>query len=234
MPISQNIDSAEVNKFNTLANQWWDLAGPFKTLHEINPLRLQFIKVHCPLKDKTVIDVGCGGGILSESLTSEGASVTGIDMAPDVIKAAKLHAQAQHLNINYQQIAAEEAAEKQPGVFDVVTCMELLEHVPDPASIVNACAELTKPGGAIFFSTINRNLKAYAMAVVCAEYVMNMLPKGTHDYEKFIRPSELEALARQAGLRVKALSGFTYNPLTRKYSLCDSVAVNYLVYAEKL
>jgi 2-polyprenyl-6-hydroxyphenyl methylase / 3-demethylubiquinone-9 3-methyltransferase len=230
--IMTNIDPAEVEKFNAQAHRWWDKAGEFKPLHELNPLRLSFVQSHIALDGKRVMDVGCGGGILAESLAITGANVTGIDMAENVLKVAKMHALSSKLDIDYQQTTAEAAAETMPGQFDVVTCMELLEHVPDPQSLIKACATLVKPGGKLFFSTINRNVKAYLMSIVGAEYIMRMLPKGTHDYDKFIKPSELEAWLSEANVNLKQLKGMSYQPLSKNFKLSDNVSVNYLAFAE--
>jgi len=229
-----NVDAAEVAKFEALANGWWDLEGESKPLHEINPLRLGFIQRHTELKGKQVIDVGCGGGILSEALAKEGADVTAIDMGKLPLNVAKLHALESKLTINYEQTTAEQHAEQQPEQYDVVTCMEMLEHVPDPVSVINACAQLVKPGGHLFFSTLNRHPKAYLVAVLGAEYMMNILPKGTHDYKKFIRPSEMAVWCRQVGLNVKNMTGLSYNPFNKMYSLSDDVSVNYLVHCQKV
>ena len=228
-----NIDAQEVAKFDAIAAQWWDINGDFKPLHAINPLRLQFISEHTSLSNKAVLDVGCGGGILSESMAQLGAQVTGIDMSASVLDVARLHLLESQLKISYQQTTVEDFAAQHSAQFDVLTCMELLEHVPDPESVVQSCAQLVKPKAAIFFSTINRNPKAYLQAVVGAEYVLKLLPKGTHDYAKFIRPSELARWARAAGLTVKAMQGMTYNPITKVYSLCESIDVNYLMYCVK-
>jgi 2-polyprenyl-6-hydroxyphenyl methylase/3-demethylubiquinone-9 3-methyltransferase len=228
-----NIDAQEVAKFDAIAAQWWDLNGDFKPLHAINPLRLQFINEQTSLGNKTVLDVGCGGGILSESMAQLGAQVTGIDMSASVLEVARLHLLESQLKINYQQTTVEDFAAQHAAQFDLLTCMELLEHVPDPESAVRSCAQLVKPKGAIFFSTINRNPKAYLQAVIGAEYVLKLLPKGTHDYAKFIRPSELARWARAAGLTVKAMQGMTYNPINKVYSLCESIDVNYLMYCIK-
>lgn len=229
----ENVDAAEVAKFEALAHGWWDIEGESKPLHEINPLRLSFIKQHCELKHKQVIDVGCGGGILSEALAKEGANVTGIDMGKLPLDVAKLHALESELTIDYQQTTAEQKAE-QSAQYDVVTCMEMLEHVPDPVSVINACAQLVKPGGQLFFSTLNRHPKAYLVAVLGAEYIMNILPKGTHDYKKFIRPSEMASWCRQASLNVNEVTGLSYNPFTKNYSLSDDVTVNYLIHCQKM
>mgnify|MGYP000482004583 CR=1 FL=1 len=228
-----NVDQAEIAKFESLASRWWDMESEFKPLHDINPLRTNFIDDHVTLAGKTVLDVGCGGGILSEGMCLRGATVTGIDMGAANLKVAKLHALESALEINYQKIPVEEFAELHPESFDVVTCLEMLEHVPDPASIIQACYKLCKPGGQVIFSTINRNPKSFLMAVVGAEYIMNMVPKGTHDYKKFIRPSEMAAWARQAGLKVGELAGMTYNPITKTYKLGRKTDVNYFMQTNK-
>ncbi|MES9945152.1 bifunctional 2-polyprenyl-6-hydroxyphenol methylase/3-demethylubiquinol 3-O-methyltransferase UbiG [Candidatus Thiodiazotropha sp. CDECU1] len=228
-----NVDHAEVSKFEELASRWWDPHSEFKPLHEINPLRLEYIKRLAPLDGKQVLDVGCGGGILSESMAANGAQVTGIDMGEAPLQVARLHLLESGLEINYERIPVERLAEEQPEQFDVVTCMEMLEHVPDPASVVNACARLVKPGGNLFFSTINRNPKSYLFAIVGAEYVLKLLPKGTHDYAKFIRPSELQGWLREAGLTTLGMTGMSYNPLTQIYKLSSDVDVNYLVAATR-
>ncbi|NOQ82065.1 MAG: bifunctional 2-polyprenyl-6-hydroxyphenol methylase/3-demethylubiquinol 3-O-methyltransferase UbiG [Methylophaga sp.] len=228
-----NVDPNEVAKFEALATSWWDTEGESKPLHEINPLRLSFIESKCKLNDKTIIDVGCGGGILSEALAINGGQVTGIDMGEMPLNIAKLHALEAELSIDYQQITAEQKAEQDAGKFDVVTCMEMLEHVPDPISVIKACSQLVKPGGDVFFSTLNRHPKAYLFAVVGAEYMLNMLPKGTHDYKRFIRPSEMASWCRQAGLEVSDIKGLSYNPLTKSYTLGDDVKVNYLMHCRK-
>jgi 2-polyprenyl-6-hydroxyphenyl methylase/3-demethylubiquinone-9 3-methyltransferase len=228
-----NVDQAEVAKFEALASRWWDKESEFKPLHDINPLRTNFIDGHAKLAGKKVLDVGCGGGILSESMAQRGATVSGIDMGEAPLKIAKLHALESGLNIDYQKIPVEELAEQQPESFDIVTCLEMLEHVPDPASIIRACYQLCKPGGQVFFSTLNRNPKSFLLAVVGAEYVLNMLPKGTHDYKKFIRPSELAAWARHTGLSVGELIGMTYNPITKTYKLGRDTDVNYLMQTSK-
>jgi 2-polyprenyl-6-hydroxyphenyl methylase / 3-demethylubiquinone-9 3-methyltransferase len=227
---TNNIDAAEIAKFEKLASRWWDRNSEFKPLHDINPLRMGFIDGKVNLVGKAVLDIGCGGGILSEALARRGANVTGIDMGAAPLAVAKLHLLESKLSIHYEQAPAEAYAEQHAGRFDVVTCLEMLEHVPDPAAIVAACKRLLKPGGDLFVSTINRNPKAWLMAVVGAEYVMKMLPRGTHDYRKFIKPSELAAWARQQGFNLGELKGMTYNPLTKIYKLGSDVDVNYLVH----
>ena len=226
---SVNVDPLELEKFSQLAHRWWDPNSAFKPLHEINPLRLDYIDRHAGLADKAVLDVGCGGGILSESMAGRGAHVTGIDLGDKPLKVAKLHLLETGKKVNYRKIAVEDLAKEQPHHYDVVTCMEMLEHVPSPSSIVRACAELTKPGGWVFFSTINRNPKSYLFAVIGAEYVLNLLPRGTHDYAKFIKPSELARMAREAGLGLKELIGMTYNPITKIYALEPDSDVNYIM-----
>jgi len=223
-----NVDPAEIAKFEELANRWWDQHGEFKPLHEINPLRLHFIDERVQLNGKRVLDVGCGGGILSESMANLGADVTAIDMGKAPLSVAKLHAMESDVEVNYQQITVEELAEQQPHSFDAVSCMEMLEHVPDPSSVIKACHTLVKPGGSVFFSTINRNPKAYMFAIVGAEYLLKMLPKGTHEYAKFIKPSELDEWSRQADLQLKNITGLSFNPLTSQYKLGKDVDVNYM------
>lgn len=224
-----NADPLELQKFSELAHRWWDPTSEFRPLHEINPLRLEWINARVPLAGKRVVDIGCGGGILAESIARKGANVTGIDLSEKALKVADLHSLESGVPVRYELIAAEALAEREAGQYDVVTCMEMLEHVPDPAAIVQACATLVKPGGHVFFSTLNRNPKSYLFAIIGAEYVLRMLPKGTHDYAKFIKPAELAQYSRNAGLQVDALKGMTYNPLTKIYSLNRDTDVNYLV-----
>jgi len=230
-----NVDANEIKKFEDVAHRWWDRESEFKPLHEINPLRLNYIDENANgIKGKKLIDVGCGGGILAESMALRGANVLGIDMGAAPLSVAELHALESGVdNIKYQKITAEEIAEEQAGKYDVVTCMEMLEHVPDPESIIKACAKLVKPNGHVFFSTINRNPKSFALAIVGAEYVMNMLAKGTHEYAKFIKPSELENWARGASLHLENIKGMTYNPLLQSYKLGSDVGVNYLMHFTK-
>ena len=228
-----NVDPGEIAKFSELAHRWWDPGSEFKPLHDINPLRLNYIDGLVGLRGKTALDVGCGGGILTESMARRGAQVTGIDLADKPLKVAQLHLLESGNQVDYRIVSAEELARELPQHFVVVTCMELLEHVPDPASTVRACAALMKPGGHVFFSTINRNLKSYLLAVIGAEYVLRLLPRGTHSYAKFIKPSELGALARQAGLDVSQVIGMTYNPVTKVYALGPDTDVNYIVYCVK-
>ena len=226
-----NVDPAELQKFSELAHRWWDPQSEFKPLHDINPLRLDYIDRIASLAGKDVLDVGCGGGILSEAMAARGARVTGIDLADKPLKVAQLHLFESGHKIDYLKVAAEDLARQRPHAFDVVTCMELLEHVPAPAATVRACAELLKPGGWCFFATINRSLKSYLFAVIGAEYVLKLLPRGTHDYAKFIRPSELSAMCRSASLDVAGVVGMTYNPLTRVYALAPDTDVNYILHA---
>lgn len=224
-----NADPHEIQKFSELAHRWWDPTSEFRPLHEINPLRLEWINARAPLFGKKVIDIGCGGGILAESMARKGADVTGIDLSEKALKVADLHSLESEIAMRYMQISAEDMAAQEPGQYDVVTCMEMLEHVPDPASIVKATATLVKPGGHVFFSTLNRNPKSWLFAVVGAEYLLRMLPKGTHDYAKFITPAELSQFVRDAGLTVDTLKGLTYNPLTKVYSLNQDTDVNYMI-----
>lgn len=231
---SMNVDPSEIAKFEALAKRWWDKNSEFKPLHDINPLRSNFIDERSPVAGLNVLDVGCGGGILSESLAQRGAAVTGIDMGEAPLSVAKLHGLESGVEVDYQQITAEELASQQAGIYDVVTCLEMLEHVPDPSSIIKACYELVKPGGHVYFSTINRNPKSYLFAIIGAEYVLKLLPKGTHEYNKFITPAELAQWARKAGLSWQEITGMTYNPLTKKYKLtANDVSVNYLVHTSK-
>jgi 2-polyprenyl-6-hydroxyphenyl methylase/3-demethylubiquinone-9 3-methyltransferase len=230
-----NVDTAEIAKFEALASRWWDKNSEFKPLHDINPLRANYIDQRSPVAQRKVIDVGCGGGILAESLAQRGADVTGIDMGEAPLSVARLHALEVGVTLTYERITAEEKATQCTGEFDIVTCMEMLEHVPDPSSVVKACADLVKPNGDVYFSTINRNPKAYAFAILGAEYVLKMLPKGTHDYDKFIKPSELAQWLRAAGLELQNISGMTYNPITKHYKLdANDVSVNYLLHAKKI
>ena len=229
-----NADPAELAKFSDLAHRWWDPESEFRPLHQINPLRLDWIHSLAPLASKVVLDVGCGGGILSDSMARKGAQVTGIDLSTKALRVAQLHAlEANTANVSYREISAEALALEQPEQFDVVTCMEMLEHVPNPASVVSACYELVKPGGWVFFSTINRNPKSFLFAIVGAEYLLQMLPKGTHEYAKLIRPSELAAFCRAAGLELMQTKGLEFNPLTRRYWLSEDASVNYMFATRK-
>lgn len=227
---THNVDPAELAKFSDLAHRWWDTNSEFRPLHQINPLRLEWINGLASIKGKQVLDVGCGGGILSDAMARAGATVTGIDLAGKSLKVAQLHALESHTpNVSYREVSAEALAIEAPAQFDVVTCMEMLEHVPDPASIVKACSALVKPGGWVFFSTLNRNPKSFVFAIIGAEYVLNLLPKGTHEYAKFIRPRELAAHCRAAGLDLQASKGLQYNPITRRYWLDSDTSVNYMI-----
>ena len=231
---TMNVDTAELAKFSELAHRWWDVNSEFRPLHQINPLRLEWINNLASINGKAVLDVGCGGGILSDAMARSGATVTGIDLATKSLKVAQLHAlETQTPNVNYREVSAEALAAEAPAQFDVVTCMEMLEHVPDPASIVQACATLVKPGGWVFFSTLNRNPKSFLFAIVGAEYVLNLLPKGTHEYAKFIRPSELAAYCRSGGLTLQATKGLQYNPITRRYWLDANTSVNYMIATQR-
>jgi 2-polyprenyl-6-hydroxyphenyl methylase/3-demethylubiquinone-9 3-methyltransferase len=225
----KNVHAHEVRKFGAQAQHWWDPHGEFKTLHAVNPLRLQFIRAHAAIEDRRIVDVGCGGGILSEGLARAGGDVLGIDLSEELLDVADLHGLESGVEVKYREIAAETLAEEQPAAFDVVTCMEMLEHVPDPESVVRACARLVKPGGRVFFSTLNRHPKAWLLAIVAAEYLLRMIPRGTHDFKTFIRPSELCHWAREAGLELLGIEGVSYNPLTRQFHLSRDVEVNYLV-----
>jgi 2-polyprenyl-6-hydroxyphenyl methylase/3-demethylubiquinone-9 3-methyltransferase len=227
--MTQNVDLSELEKFSALASKWWDPNSEFRPLHQINPLRLDWIDGICPLPGKTVIDVGCGGGILAESMARKGAQVKGIDLAEKSIGVARLHGLESGVTVDYEVIATEAIADRDPEQYDLVTCMEMLEHVPDPASVVAACTKLAKPGATLVFSTLNRNPKSFLFAIVGAEYILKMLPKGTHEYAKFIKPSELSSHARAAGLELRQLIGMTYNPLTKVYALNRDTDVNYIM-----
>ena len=231
---SENVDPAELAKFQELASRWWDANSEFKPLHQINPLRLNWIADRVKLPGARVLDVGCGGGILAESMSHAGARVLGIDLAEAPLSVARLHAMETGASLEYRQISTEDCAQEMPQAFDCVTCLEMLEHVPDPASTVASCAALSKPGGRVFFSTISRNPKSWLFAIVGAEYVLRLLPRGTHDWQKFIKPSELSGYCRQAGLRVDEIIGLTYNPLTKHYKLENDVAVNYMIATTRL
>jgi len=232
--MSSNVDAAELQKFGDLAHRWWDLSGEMRPLHEMNPLRLDWIDEQADLSGKRVVDVGCGGGILAESMAARGATVLGIDLSTKPLRVAELHALESGIRIDYREIGAEALAAEQPGAFDVATCMEMLEHVPDPAQTVAACARLVRPGGWVFASTLNRNAKSFLFAIVGAEYVLGLLPRGTHEYEKFIKPSELANYARAAGLEVAQVAGMIYNPLTRRFTLGRDADVNYMVALRKV
>ncbi len=229
MTETENVHPHEINKFGSLAEKWWDPNGEFKTLHDINPLRIQFIREFLDISKMKMVDVGCGGGILSEGLAKLGSQVTGIDLSTELIDIADLHGLESGVKVDYKTISAEAFAQKNNAKFDYITCMEMLEHVPDPASIVTACAQMVKPGGFVFFSTLNRKPKAYLLAILGAEYLLNMLPKGTHDYKTFIKPSELSRWTRSTGLEIRGMIGIEYNPLTRNFYLSQSVDVNYIV-----
>ena len=231
--MNMNVDPKELAKFGDLAHRWWDPNSEFRPLHEINPLRLEWIDGHVGLDGKRVLDIGCGGGILAEAMAARGAIVTGIDLSEKPLGVARLHLYESGLKVEYRQVAAEELAVEMPAAFDVVTCMEMLEHVPDPASTVRACAELVKPGGTVFFSTLNRNPKSYLFAVIGAEYFLNLLPRGTHDYARFIRPAELARYAREAGLQNEEIIGLHYNPFTKQFSLGPGSDVNYLMRTQR-
>ena len=234
MHSTENADPAELAKFSDLAHRWWDTESEFRPLHQINPLRLAWIDELAPIKGRRVLDIGCGGGILADAMARKGGDVLGIDLSTKALRVAQLHAlEAQTEGVTYREVSAEKLAQEQPGSFDVVTCMEMLEHVPDPSSVVRACATLVKPGGHVFFSTINRNLKAFVFAIVGAEYVLKLLPRGTHEYAKFIKPSELAAYARAADLDLQHTRGMEYNPLTRHYWLSADTSVNYMLAMRK-
>ena len=228
-----NVDQSEIDKFSALAHRWWDPTSEFKPLHAINPLRLGWIESVTSLTGKKVLDVGCGGGILAESLSKAGGIVTGIDLSNKALKVAELHQLESNTSVQYRSISAEDLAKQEPENYDVVTCMEMLEHVPDPSSVVQACATLCKPGGSIFFSTLNRNPKSYLFAIIGAEYILKLLPKGTHEYDKFIKPSELANFTRQAGLELNEIKGMTYNPITQIYRLGSDTDVNYMIATRK-
>jgi 2-polyprenyl-6-hydroxyphenyl methylase/3-demethylubiquinone-9 3-methyltransferase len=230
---THNVDPAELAKFDSLASRWWDTEGDFRPLHQINPLRLDWIRQYVELAGRKVVDIGCGGGILTESLSNAGATVTGIDMAEAPLAVARLHQIESGVAVDYRRTTAEALAEEEAGQYDIVTCLEMLEHVPDPSQVIRSCAKLLKPGGDVFFSTINRNPKSFLFAIVGAEYVLRLLPKGTHEYEKFIRPSELEGWARDAGLSLKTSIGLHYNPLMKTYSLGPNLDVNYLMHFQR-
>ncbi len=233
MAQSENVYAHEINKFGALAERWWDPEGEFKTLHAVNPLRTGFIQQHTTVSQQKILDVGCGGGILTEGLAKLGAEVTGIDLSEDLVETADLHSLESGLSINYQKISAETLAEQQAESFDCVTCMEMLEHVPEPRSIIESCARLVRPGGTVFFSTLNRKVKSYLLAIVGAEYLLRMIPKGTHDYKTFIKPSELTGWARSLGLDIVAMTGIKYNPLINQFSLGDDIDVNYIAVFNK-
>ena len=231
---ANNVDPAELAKFSDLAHRWWDPESEFRPLHQINPLRLEWINTQVPLSGLNVVDVGCGGGILADAMARKGAQVTGIDLATKSLKVAQLHAlEAGTKGVQYREISAEAMAAEQAGQFDVVTCMEMLEHVPDPASVVKACVEMVKPGGWVFFSTLNRNPKSFLFAIVGAEYILKLLPKGTHEFARMIKPSELATWAREAGLDIQGFKGMEYNPFTRRYWLSNDTSVNYLMACRK-
>ena len=228
-----NADQNELDKFSALAHRWWDPTSEFKPLHAINPLRLDWIQKHIPIAGKKVLDVGCGGGILTEAMARAGATAKGVDLSEKALKVADLHGLESGVKVEYEYISAEDLAVKEPGQYDVVTCMEMLEHVPEPLSIIKACSQLVKPGGRVFFSTLNRNPKSYLFAIIGAEYILNLLPKGTHDYKKFIKPSELGEYVREAGFEMNEIIGLSYNPITQVYSLGRDTDVNYLVACTK-
>jgi len=228
MTATENVHPHEIHKFGSMAERWWDSLGEFKTLHDINPLRIDFITRYAAIAGKRIVDVGCGGGILTEALARQGADALGIDLSEELVDIADLHSLETGVNVSYQKISAEALAEQQSACFDVVTCMEMLEHVPDPASIIHACGQLVKPGGKVFFSTLNRKPKAYLLAILAAEHVLQMLPKGTHDYKTFIKPSELCQSARQAGLQLQGMVGIEYNPVAKTFYLGKDIDVNYL------
>jgi len=233
MVTAENVYQHEIEKFGSQAERWWDAEGEFRTLHEVNPLRIQFIQQYAEIQGKRIVDVGCGGGILTEGLAKQGADMLGIDLSQDLIDIAELHGLESGVKANYQKMSVEALAQQQPHTFDHVTCMEMLEHVPNPASIVQACASLVKPGGKVFFSTLNRLPKAYLLAIVAAEYILKMVPKGTHEYKTFIKPSELSQTARQAGLSLQAMTGIEYNPFSKRFKLGKDISVNYIAVFER-
>ena len=230
---NHNVDPSEIKKFEDLASRWWDPESEFAPLHAINPLRTEYIDLHSPVSGLKVLDVGCGGGLISEAMAAFGADVTGIDMGEAPLNVAKLHLLESGLNVDYQKITAEELADQQPEQYDIVTCLEMLEHVPDPSSVISACSRLVKPNGHVYFSTINRNPKAWLFAIVGAEYILNLLPRGTHEYDKLIKPSELSEYARYAGLEMQRMTGLHYNPFTKGYKLAAGVDVNYMIHTIK-
>lgn len=230
---NQNVDPSEIQKFEELASRWWDPESEFAPLHAINPLRSEYINLHSPVEGLKVLDVGCGGGLVSEAMAKFGAAVTGIDMGDAPLSVAKLHLLESNLNVEYLKITTEELADQRAGEYDVVTCLEMLEHVPEPAKVVAACAKLVKPGGDVYFSTINRNPKAWLMAIVGAEYILNLLPRGTHEYDKLIKPSELSDYARDSGLELQRMTGLHYNPFSKSYKLAPGVDVNYMIHTVK-
>jgi len=231
--VNQNVDPSEIQKFEELASRWWDPESEFRPLHAINPLRTEYINLHSPVKNLKVLDVGCGGGLISEAMAAFGAEVTGIDMGEAPLSVAKLHLLESGQTVEYLKITAEELAEQRLGHYDVVTCLEMLEHVPNPASVIQACSDMVKPDGDVYFSTINRNPKAWLLAIVGAEYILNLLPRGTHEYDKLIKPSELDSYARAAGLETQSMIGLHYNPLSQRYKLAPGVDVNYMMHTRK-
>lgn len=232
--MNSNVDQAEIAKFEALASRWWDRESEFKPLHEINPLRINWIEEHVSLAGKKVLDVGCGGGILSEGMAKRGAKVTGIDMGDAPLSVAKLHKLESQVDVEYFKSTAEDFATQHAGEYDIVTCLEMIEHVPDPSSVIKACRALVKPNGHVFFSTISRNPKSYLFAIIGAEYVLRLLPRGTHDYQKFVNPSELGTWCREAGLDVQNMTGLTYNPLAKTYKLAEDVSVNYMIQTQRI